>query len=178
MLVPAERVLPELLELLRVLVLVLRVLVAAGVRVVLAVPEVRTRVVVVPGSAFACAALERLLFACCGWLPVRVGCDVVLLDDVAGCGVDVRLGCVALVLRVLVAVVLRVLVPVLAPVLVLRVLVALVLRVAVVVRVAPDCSTACCNWWAFVTRVAVWLPAGTYVAVVRRENDCSGCCCA
>ena len=50
--------------------------------------------------------------------------DVVLLVDVV-CGVVVdRLGCVAEVLRVLVA---------------------LVLLVLVVVRAAPDCSTACCN---------------------------------
>ena len=49
-------------------------------------------------------------------------------------------------------------------------------RVLVVVRDAPDCSTAFWSWWALVTRVAVVLPCGTYVAVVRRENDCSGYC--
>jgi len=56
---------------------------------------------------------------------------------VAGCAVVVRLDCVAVVLRVLVALVLLL-------VELLRVLV-LELFVLVVVRAAPDCSTACCN---------------------------------
>lgn len=76
--------------------------------------------------------------------PVRVGWAVVVRVLVEGWLVVVRLDCVALVLRVLV-VGCVVVVRLDCVAVVLRVLVALVLFVPVVVRAAPDCSTACCN---------------------------------
>lgn len=130
---------------------------AAGVRVVLVVPEVRTRVVVVLSEA-------RVPDDCCSPVVRRVvdDCRVVVVVRlvVDGCCVVVveRAGCCVVVVRLPVDELLRVVVDEL-------------LRVAVVERDAPDCSIAWLSWRALVTRVAVWLPAGMYVAVVRREND-------
>lgn len=160
-LVPPERVLLELsplrvlvplvfverllLEPLRVLVLS-PLLVAACVRLVVVVPDVRTRVVVVvlllvrlpvelpercvpAGSAF-CVLVVREPLCCCVVPDVREGvvvCCVVLdvREPVVCC-------CVVVVVR-----------EVCAPL--LRVFVVFVVRVEVVVRDAPDCSTACCS---------------------------------
>ena len=174
--VPAERV---ALVLLRVLVDALRAGVAAGVRCVLVVPELRTRVVVVlvrcallAGCAVAaevrevldccvaevrevldcCVAEVREVLDCCV-AEVRevLDCCVVEVREVLDCCVaEVRevpvVCCVEGVVRAAALLLLPLLL--LFPLLLLRVLAELLrelaelLRVLVVVRVAPDCSTA------------------------------------
>ena len=130
--------------LLRVLVEVLRVEVAAGVRCVLVVPDVRTRVVVVLVrcillSGLVVAADEREVVACCD-AEVRealVCCDAEVREALVCCCVEDVVRAAALLLLPLLL--LFELVRVLAEL--LRVPAEL-LRVLVVVRVAPDCSTA------------------------------------
>jgi len=179
--VPAERV---ALVLLRVLVDALRAGVAAGVRCVLVVPELRTRVVVVlvrcallAGCAVA-AEVREVLDCCVAEVREVLDCCVAEVREVLDCCVaevrEVLDCCVAEVREVLDCCVVEVRevldccvaevreVPVvccvegvvraatllLLPLLLLRVLAELLrelaelLRVLVVVRVAPDCSTA------------------------------------
>ena len=130
--------------LLRVLVEVLRVEVAAGVRCVLVVPDVRTRVVVVLVrcillSGLVVAADEREVVVCCDAevREVLVCCDAEVREALVCCCVEDVVRAAALLLLPLLL--LFELVRVLAEL--LRVPAEL-LRVLVVVRVAPDCSTA------------------------------------
>ena len=152
--------------LLRVLVEVLRVEVAAGVRCVLVVPDVRTRVVVVLVrcillSGLVVAADEREVVVCCDAevREVLVCCDAEVREALVCCDAEVRealVCCDAEVREALVCCcvedVVRAAALLLLPLLLLfelvRVLAELLrvpaelLRVLVVVRVAPDCSTA------------------------------------
>lgn len=145
-LVPLVRVLVPLVR-----VVVLLVLLVAGERLVLVVPEVRTRVVVVASllrcvvgvvvSLLRCVLDVRELVDCCCVAEVRelvvLCCCVAVVRELvvlccAGWADCVRccVGCCVLVVRVDCVVPLE------------RVF---VVRVLVVVRDAPDCSTACCN---------------------------------
>jgi len=152
--------------LLRVLVEVLRVEVAAGVRCVLVVPDVRTRVVVVLVrcillSGLVVAADEREVVVCCDAevrealvccdaevREVLVCCDAEVREALVCCDAEVREALVCCCVEDVVRAAALLLLPLLLLFELVRVLAELLrvpaelLRVLVVVRVAPDCSTA------------------------------------
>jgi hypothetical protein len=138
-----------------VLVDVLRTEVAAGVRCVLVVPEVRTRVVVVLVrcvllSGLVVAADEREVVVCCDAevREVLVCCDAEVREVLVCCDAEVREALVCCCAEDVVRAAALLLLPLLLLFELLRVLAELLrapaelLRVLVVVRVAPDCSTA------------------------------------
>lgn len=141
--------------LLRVLVEVLRIEVAAGVRCVLVVPDVRTRVVVVLVrcvllSGLVVAADEREVVVCCDAevREVLVCCDAEVREALVCCDAEVREALVCCCVEDVVRAAALLLLPLLLLFELVRVLAELLrvptelLRVLVVVRVAPDCSTA------------------------------------